>query len=90
MNPLATSGARAVEHPKRFYTVAETAHLLGLSESTMFRAIRSGEFAAIKVRGRYVVPAKIIDSLEQSALTKGLVDSAAWGQGPAGLASRPA
>jgi excisionase family DNA binding protein len=42
--------------------------LLGLSESTVFRAIRAGEFPAIRVRGRYVVPAKAIDAMEASAL----------------------
>ncbi len=61
----------------RFYTVAAVAELLGLSESTLFRAVRAGEFPAIKVRGRYVVPAKAIDDLESSALSSGLVDAAA-------------
>ena len=37
---------------KRFFTVAEAAGLLGLSEPTLYRAIRAGEFPAIKVRGR--------------------------------------
>src|SRR3954451_2571049 len=54
--------------PKRFFTVAEAAELMGLSEPTVYRAIRAGEFPAIKVRGRYVVPAKAIDEMEASAL----------------------
>ena len=54
---------------KRFFTVAEAAGLLGLSEPTLYRAIRAGEFRAIKVRGRYVVPAKAIDQMELSAMT---------------------
>jgi excisionase family DNA binding protein len=62
--------------PKRFFTVAEAAALLGVSHSTLQRAVRSGEFPAIKVRGRYVVPAKAIDQMESSALVTGLVDSA--------------
>ncbi len=53
---------------KRFFTVTETAGLLGLSEPTLYRAIRAGEFPAIKVRGRYVVPAKAIDAMEASAM----------------------
>lgn len=65
MNPL-TSGA--TWRPKRFYAVAEVAELLGLSEPTVYRAIRAGELAAIKVRGRYVVPAKVIDQMESDAL----------------------
>jgi excisionase family DNA binding protein len=69
---------------KRFYTVAEVAALLGLSDPTVYRAIRAGEFPAIRVRGRYVIPAKAIDQLESSALAAGLVDSA--GQVPGGVA----
>jgi excisionase family DNA binding protein len=68
--------ASAVDRPKRFFTVAETAELLGVSTSTLMRAVRSGEFPAIKVRGRYVVPAKAIDEMESAALASGLVDSA--------------
>jgi excisionase family DNA binding protein len=61
---------------KRFYTVAEVAELLGLSDPTVYRAIREGEFPAIRVRGRYVIPAKAIDQMESTALIAGLVDSA--------------
>jgi excisionase family DNA binding protein len=64
------------ERRKRFYAVAEAADLLGLSEPTLYRAIRAGEFPAIRVRNRYVVPAKAIDDLESSALASGLVNAA--------------
>jgi excisionase family DNA binding protein len=60
----------------RFYKIRQAALLLNLSPSTLQRAIRAGEFPAIKVRGRYVVPAKAIDELESSALASGLVDAA--------------
>ncbi len=70
-----TEDSRADEGRRRFFTVAQAADLLGLSESTLFRAIRAGEFPAIKVRGRYVVPAKAIDQMESQALAAGLVDS---------------
>ena len=64
-------------HTKRFLTVAETAALLAdVSEPTLYRAIRAGTFPAIKIRGRYVVPAKAIDALEADALSSGLVDAA--------------
>jgi excisionase family DNA binding protein len=66
----------AAERRRRFLTVAETAELLGLSTSTVQRAIRSGDFPAIKVRGRYVVPARALDDLENAALAVGLVDVA--------------
>ena len=68
----------AQEKPRkrRFYTVAEVAAELGLSEPTVYRAIRAGEFPAIRVRGRYVVPGRAIDELEASAIATGLVDAA--------------
>jgi excisionase family DNA binding protein len=63
---------------KRFFTVAEAATLLGLSEPTLYRAIRAGEFPAIKVRGRYVVPAKAIDEMEASAMAAAAAERTAW------------
>lgn len=62
---------------KRFLTTGETATLLGLSEATLYRAIRAGEFPAIKIRGRYVIPSKAIDQLEEMAMTAGRVVDAA-------------
>jgi excisionase family DNA binding protein len=56
--------------------VAEVAAELGLSEPTVYRAIRAGEFPAIRVRGRYVVPARAIDEMENAAVATGLVDAA--------------
>jgi excisionase family DNA binding protein len=68
---------------RRFYAVADAAELLGLSEPTLYRAIRAGQFPAIRVRGRYVVPAKAIDQMESNALAGGLVDAAEYGLGSA-------
>jgi excisionase family DNA binding protein len=63
---------RTVRHAlpavKRFYTVHEVAELLGVSAPTIYREIRAGRFPAIRVRGRYVIPAKALDELEQAAL----------------------
>ncbi len=73
---------------KRFYLVAEVADLLGLSEPTVYRAIRAGELPAIKVRGRYVVPAKAIDQMESDALaSSSLVDAADYGSRDGAAAS---
>ncbi|MEO3778610.1 helix-turn-helix domain-containing protein [Micromonospora sp. B11E3] len=68
---------------RRFYAVAEAAELLGLSEPTLYRAIRAGEFPAIKVRGRFVIPARAIDDMEASALAHGLVDARTYALRPA-------
>jgi excisionase family DNA binding protein len=65
--------------PPRFYTVNETADMLRTSAITMYRAINDGEFPAIRVRGRLIVPAKVIDALIDAAIdTYSLVDAADW------------
>ncbi|MDX5460187.1 helix-turn-helix domain-containing protein [Micromonospora tulbaghiae] len=67
---------RPAGHPRRFYTVAEAAQLLRTCDMTLYRSIRAGEFPAVRIRGRYVVPAKAIDAMETGALTNGLVNAA--------------
>jgi excisionase family DNA binding protein len=63
---------------KMFYTVRETAVLLRVDTSTLYRAIRENAFPAVKIRSRYVVPAKALDRLVVQATTDGgLVDPAA-------------
>src|SRR6266700_618725 len=76
----------------RFYTVSETANMLRTSAITMYRAINDGEFPAVRVRGRLIVPAKVIDALIEAAVeTYSLVDAADWvpnDTGPAGSRTR--
>jgi excisionase family DNA binding protein len=83
--PNAVAGPPQVDAPapKRFFTVAEAADLLGLSAPTVYREVRTGRFPAIRVRGRYVVPAKAIDAMEQAALAGTLVDPADYAIGSA-------
>ena len=52
----------------RFFTVAEAAALLKVSEVTIYRGISAGEFPAVKIRGRYAIPSRAIDDLEAAAL----------------------
>jgi excisionase family DNA binding protein len=64
---------------RRFQTVASVARLLHISEVTIYRAIHAGEFPAIKVRGRYVIPTSVVDAMETAALKTGaMVDAADW------------
>lgn len=66
--------ARAV-----FLTVEETAELLRVDAVTIYRAIRSGEFPAVKVRKRYVVPSRALDLLVDDVVATGsCVDTAEW------------
>ena len=60
-----------------FYTVREAARILRVGPSTLYRAIREGDFPAIRLRTRYVVPAAALDKLlTEAAETGGLVDPA--------------
>jgi excisionase family DNA binding protein len=75
--PLVTPGLAS--QWGRFLSVATAAGLLGMSQVTLYRAIQAGEFPAIKVRGRYVIPSRAVDAMEDAALSSGaVVDAAAW------------
>jgi excisionase family DNA binding protein len=51
--------------------------MFGMAPMTLYRAIHAGEFPAVKIRGRYVIPARALKELEQAAVdTNGLVTSA--------------
>jgi excisionase family DNA binding protein len=70
---------RPAEHPPSFYSVAETARLLGMSDMTLYRAIAAGEFPAVRIRGRLIVPARAIEEMVDVALANGRpVDAADW------------
>lgn len=52
----------------RFFSVGQAAALLGCSPMTIYREIQLGQFPAVKVRTRYLIPAKAIDEMESAAL----------------------
>jgi excisionase family DNA binding protein len=52
----------------RFYDVHQVATLFGTSPMTIYRAINSGEFPAIRIRGGIVIPARAIDNMENAAI----------------------
>ncbi|WP_199513906.1 helix-turn-helix domain-containing protein [Nucisporomicrobium flavum] len=63
----------------RFLSVAETAKTLGMSEMTLYRAIKAGEFPAVRIRGRLIVPSRVLEELANAAVTEnGEVNAAAW------------
>ena len=69
----------ATGNQRRFYSVAEVAGLLGMSDMTIYRAIRDGEFPAVRVRGRLIIPARVIDAMADAAVDgEGVVDAADW------------
>jgi excisionase family DNA binding protein len=59
--------------------VEEVAELLRVDPVTIYRAIRVGEFPAVKVRKRYVVPERAIELLVDDVVATGsCVDTAGW------------
>lgn len=62
-----------------FLTVEEVADVLRVDAVTIYRAIRAGEFPAVKIRKRYVIPRRAIDLLIEDVVTTGsCVDTADW------------
>jgi len=46
---------------------------------TLYRAIQAGEFPAVRIRGRIIVPVKAIEAMTDAALqSSGLVEAADW------------
>jgi excisionase family DNA binding protein len=62
-----------------FRTVAEVARLCRVSKMTLYRAIAAGRFPAVRIEGRLIVPAKVVEAMAQAALTGNTtVDAADW------------
>ncbi|WP_235922154.1 helix-turn-helix domain-containing protein [Lentzea tibetensis] len=60
-----------------FYTVSEAARILRVDAATIYRAIREDAFPAVRVRTRYVVPARAVEEIaQQAAESGGVVDIA--------------
>lgn len=68
----------AAPQPSRlFLTVHEAADMLRVDPVTIYRAIREDGFPAVRIRGRYVVPARAVEALADEAAAIGrLVDVA--------------
>ncbi|WP_216853241.1 helix-turn-helix domain-containing protein [Phytoactinopolyspora halotolerans] len=61
---------------RRWYSVAEVAQMFGMSPMTLYRAISDGEFPAVRIRGRLIVPAKALEAMENDATQlQALVDA---------------
>lgn len=60
-------------------SVAELASELGMSQMTLYRAIAAGEFPAVRIGRRLVVPARVLQDMADQALATGTtVDTADW------------
>jgi hypothetical protein len=74
-----------IEHPgpsgprPSFYTASETAEILRLDESTLYRHLRGGTFPGLKIGGRYVVPGVVLERIIADVLSTGrCVDLSGW------------
>ena len=69
----------AASVPPTFYSVAQVAQMLGMSAMTVYRAIAAGEFPAVRIRGRLIVPARAVEAMVETAMTENtVVDAAGW------------
>jgi excisionase family DNA binding protein len=76
-----THGAltRQRKRAREYYSVAEVAAKFGLSAMTLYRAIAAGEFPAVKIRGRVIIPARAVDAMGETAMfERAMVDAARW------------
>lgn len=73
------SGEAQQRQRKPFLNVKEAAQQLRLDESTLYRHLREGRFPGVKVGGRYLVPAALIEELADGAMAAGhCVDIDEW------------
>lgn len=72
---------RPATDERKFRSVPEAARMFGVSEMTLYRAIHSRQFPALRIMGRLVVPLRAIEAMEGEAVERGeLVDAADWVQ----------
>lgn len=48
---------------RRTYTVEEAAAILGISRTTAYECVKSGELPSLRFRRRIVIPAHVIESM---------------------------
>ena len=67
----------------RFYSVAQAARMIGVSDMTLYRAIAAGEFPAVRIRGRLIIPAEAVEAMAEVAalVEQTVVDAAGWVRG---------
>ena len=75
----AVATAETAAQAPRFYSVAQVAQIFGMAPVTVYRAIRAGQFPAVRIRGRLIVPAKAVGAMaDAAAVEHTVVDAAGW------------
>lgn len=65
------------EAKRQWLNVADVAAELGMAEMTLYRAIAAGEFPAVRIGRRLVIPARVLDRMGEAAISTGRVVTAA-------------
>lgn len=79
MKPTVNTHSRTRMPEPQYYSVAQVSRVFGISTVSLYRAIKDGEFPAVKIRGRVFVPRRAIDEMTESAVAEQtVVDSADW------------
>ena len=69
---------------RKWLSIAELAAELGMSQMTLYRVIAAGEFPAVRIGRRLVVPSRVLDEMTAAALASGgTVSAADWSGGAA-------
>lgn len=53
---------------RSFFSVPDAARMLGISEATLYRAVADGQFPAVRIRDRVIIPAKALEAMTDSAI----------------------
>lgn len=65
--------------PSLFRSVAEVARLCRVSKMTVYRAIAAGEFPAVRIQGRLIVPTGAVEAMAEAAIAnRTTVNAADW------------
>lgn len=79
MSPPGLAKRSGVEAVPAFYGVEQAAGVFGVSSMTLYRAIAAGQFPAVRVRTRWVVPVRAVEAMISAAVDGWApVDAADW------------
>jgi len=75
----AVTAVESAAQTPRFYSVTQVAQIFGMAPVTVYRAIRAGQFPAVRIRGRLIVPAEAVETMANVAAVEHTVgDAADW------------
>jgi excisionase family DNA binding protein len=58
----------SIDSAPRFYSASDLAAMFGVCRMTVYRALDDGDIPAIRIRGRWIVPARAVDEMVEAAI----------------------